>query len=70
MKLTLLEMGRKVMDDGAFKAEVDAFLTRLGAFRADAEYGWLVEKVDAPACIEKIETCDLCVERLAERVGV
>ena len=70
MKLTLLEEGRTVMDEEAFKAAVDEFLKRLGDFRADAEYGWLVEKMDAPSCIAKIETCDLCVARLAEILGV
>ena len=70
MKLTLLEKGRAVMDEVAFKAEVDEFLKWLGGLRADAEYGWLVEKMDAPACIAKIQTCDLCLERLAELLGV
>lgn len=70
MKLTLLEEGRAVMNEAAFKVAVDEFLQRLSGLRADAEYGWLVEKMDAPACIEKIQTYDLCIERLAELLGI
>ena len=70
MKLTLVEATRKTMSEDARKELIDDLLKYVSNLRGDAEYEWLVEKVDAPLNKEKIELCNLTLQRLSRVVGI
>ena len=66
--LTLIE--EFVHDDQEKQKEmVDELLKKLDNVRADAEYKWFVEGVNIPDCKQKIEVCDLTLNRLGEILG-
>ncbi len=70
MELTVIEESRGFLPDREWRELLDRYLNEVSRLRADAEYEWLVEQMDAPLCKEKIEVCDLCIERLARLLGV
>ena len=70
MKLTIIEATRKTMKEDARKELVDDLLKYVSNLRGDAEYEWLIEKVDAPSNKEKIEICNLTIDRLSRVVGI
>lgn len=70
MKLTVIEATRKNMKADARKELVDDLLKYVSNLRGDAEYEWLIEKVDAPSNKEKIEICNLTIDRISRVVGI
>ena len=70
MKLTVIEATRKNMPERARKDLIDDLLKYVSNLRGDAEYEWLIEKLDAPANKEKIELCNLTVDRLSRVIGI
>ncbi|MBQ4072114.1 MAG: hypothetical protein IJD50_00130 [Clostridia bacterium] len=70
MKLTVIETTRKNMPESARKDLIDDLLKYVSNLRGDAEYEWLIEKLDAPANKEKIELCNLTVDRLSRVIGI
>lgn len=70
MELTLIQSIKGAMPEDKLKDFMDKFLKHVGDLRADAEYQWLVEKLDVPACKEKIARYDRCIARLGEIFGV
>ena len=70
MKLTVIEATRKNMPESARKDLIDDLLKYVSNLRGDAEYEWLIEKLDAPANKEKIELCNLTVDRLSRVIGI
>lgn len=70
MELTVIEESKGYLPDKEWRELLDRYLNEVSRLRADAEYEWLVEQMDAPLCKEKIEVCDLCIERLAKLLGV
>lgn len=70
MKLTVIEATRKNMDESARKDLIDDLLKFVSNLRADAEYEWLIEKLDAPTNKEKIDLCNLTIARLSKVVGI
>ena len=70
MKLTIIEATRKTMKAEARKELVDDLLKYVSNLRGDAEYEWLIEKIDAPSNKEKIEICNLTIDRLSKVVGI
>ena len=67
-RLTLIESATD--DESVRKRTVDELLEKIDNVRADAEYRWYVEGIDIAECREKIETCDLTLERLGKILGV
>ena len=70
MKLTVIEASRKNMPEAVRKDLIDDLLKYVSNLRGDAEYEWLIEKLDAPANKEKIELCNLTVDRLSRVIGI
>lgn len=70
MKLTVIETTRKSMPESARKDLIDDLLKYVSNLRSDAEYEWLIEKLDAPTNKAKIELCNLAVDRLSRVVGI
>ena len=69
-ELTVLGEGIKSLPEQPLKEEMDEFLKRLGNYRADAEYRWLVERGSRETSKAKILVCNRSVERLSELLGV
>ena len=69
MQLTLIGLAKEIGEERR-KNLVDQLLKQIGDLRADAEYEWLVEKMDAPECKRKLSVYDSCVQRLASLLGV
>ena len=69
-KLTLIEKLGVDVPELERKHLIDECLTEIHTIRADAEYEWLAERLDVPENLQKITLCELCVNRLAEIVGV
>ncbi len=65
MKLTLIESTEPSMPEKARKEQIDDVLKHIDNLRADAEYEWLVEKMDIPSCKEKLSLASLAISRLA-----
>ena len=70
LRLTQVKMMRKELPEEEWKELADGVLKEIDNYRADAEYEWLVEGVDAPACKDRIALCELCIDRFATTVGV
>ena len=70
LRLTLLQEAKTVMPEKVWKDMADEFLHLAHKYRADAEYVWIVEQVDAPACRQKIEVCNRAIERLSQIAGI
>ena len=70
MKLTVIETTRKSMPESARKDLIDDLLKYVSNLRSDAEYEWLIEKLDTPTNKAKIELCNLAVDRLSRVVGI
>ncbi len=70
MKLTLIEESRSTMAEEEWKALVDETLKYLSNLRSDAEYEWLIEKLDGATNKAKIELCNLTIDRIAKIVGI
>lgn len=70
VRLTLLQEAKKTMAEEKLKELVDDYLKYVSNLRSDAEYQWLVERLDVPSCQEKIKTCDLCIARLSRILGI
>jgi hypothetical protein len=64
MKLTVVENALPLMPEKEAKELIDETLKYIDNLRADAEYEWLVEKMDIPACKERIALANLAVSRL------
>lgn len=70
MKLTIIEETRTRLPENVKKDLIDDLLKYVSNLRGDAEYEWLIEKMDVPTNKEKIELCNLTVERLSVVVGI
>lgn len=70
MKLTLVESSRHTMPEREWKELIDGTLKYIGNLRGDAEYEWLIERLNAPTNKEKIELSNLAVERLSKIIGI
>lgn len=69
LRLTLIEYSRD-LPDSKRKEMIDAFLEEISNIRSDAEYNWYVEGVNIPECREKIESCNLTLQRLSKVLGI
>ena len=70
MKLTLIEESREVMSEEEWKSLADEFLKYISNLRGDAEYNWLIEKVDGQRNKELIELCNLTIAQLSKIIGI
>ena len=70
MKLTLIEESREVMSEEEWKSLADEFLKYISNLRGDAEYNWLIEKVDGKRNKELIELCNLTIAQLSKIIGI
>lgn len=70
MKLTLIEESREVMSENEWKSLIDETLKYVSSLRGDAEYEWLIERIDGPVNKEKIELCNLTIARLSKIIGI
>ena len=70
MKLTVIEAGREKMAEEDWKNLVDETLKYISNLRSDAEYEWLIEKLDADTNKAKIELCNLTIDRISKIVGI
>ena len=70
MKLTLVEATRKTMSEDARKELIDDLLKYVSNLRGDAEYNWLIEKVDGKRNKELIELCNLTIAQLSKVIGI
>ena len=70
MKLTLIEEAREVMPEEEWKNLVDDMLKYVSNLRGDAEYNWLIEKVDGKRNKELIELCNLTIEQISKIIGI
>ena len=70
IQLTVIETVKKGFTAEACKGLTDRLLKQVQDLRADAEYEWLVEGMDIPACKQKIAVCEGCLRRLAQILGV
>ncbi len=70
LRLTIVQEAKKCLPDGKLNELVEGFLARLSDLRADAEYKRFVEKLDTPTCKTAVATCELCIARLAQILGV
>ncbi len=70
MKLTIIEETRTRLPENVKNDLIDDLLKYVSNLRGDAEYEWLIEKMDVPTNKEKIELCNLTVERLSVVVGI
>ncbi len=70
LRLTIVQEAKKCLPDEKLNELVEGFLVRLSDLRADAERKRFVEKLDAPTCKATVATCELCIARLAQILGV
>ena len=70
IRLTVLQACGEKMSKESYKEAIDDYLTYVNNVRADAEYKLFAEGMDAPNCKETIETCNACLARLGQIVGI
>ena len=69
-ELTTLWAGLKGLPEEKQKEELDEFLKRLGNYRADAEYRWLIEGSGRETSAAQLTVCNRTIARLSEILGV